>query len=185
MTRFGVWGRVLIATAACSLATGALAQGSAKVIVRGSIAPPSVTAGIVVQVDVFRVDRDDFGRFQAPSWRDSRTAVYDPNFPGRPATFEFELEPLQEYQMIVDLLDKEGNRVRSGTYTFSGADMVDMNSERRVTLTPGAAKPVKLPLAWGAVNERKANFLILVQGGTGDYELILSFNENAVPASSL
>lgn len=185
MTTIGWSSRAAALVAACTIASGAFAQGAAKVKVRGSIAPPTVTAGVVVQVDVFRVDRDDFGRFRDPSWRDSRTAVYDPSFPNRPATFEFELEPLQEYQMIVDLLDKDGNRIRTGTYTFGGTDMVDLNSERRVTLSPGSAQPVKLPLAWGPQNAKKANFLILVQSGTGDYELILSFNENAVPASSL
>ncbi len=159
-------------------AGAALAQGAGKVKLVGTLSPPQVTGPVTLAVNFYLVGRDNNGQYKLESTQ-NLSVYYDPRNPGRPARFEVSLDALKEYEVVVDVLDANGDPYKDGTYYFAAADMVGDYAEKRVQLRADQNNTVLLPLKWGPRNTNKGNFVTVVSGSAG-YDLTLYFQPPAV-----
>lgn len=161
-----------------------LSAPGGKVLLKGSIAPPTVTQKITLQVEVFQVRKDDFGSYLPPAWTDRVFASYDPQFKNVPATFELSLEPEKDYEFRVDVLDDAGNPLKDKTYVFGGPNMQADNAEQRAPVDADNTAKLMLPLEWTTRKDERSNFIAVVAGQSGTTELVLYFAPTIEPMAS-
>ena len=177
---------VLVAAGLFFAATGfARAQPpEAKTMhIRCSIAVPSgVTEPLTMMAQVYRVGRDNLGKYQLQGQPRNLIVSLTPGAEGTGSgSFDTELELGNdvEYEFKVVPLDKDGNERTDGRYYFVSPEGSGELFDKTVALRPGELNEVIVNLRWIAREQQlKSNFLQVVpRPGRTDYFLALYLND--------
>lgn len=158
------------------------AEEGQKVMIHAMLAPPGAAkAPVTLRMTFYLVERDEMGKYKINEEPDTLYAVIDPSIKESAATFDVPLTPNKEYEVQVDALDSgTGEPLSYGAYLFNGEGMRAEYAETRTALTSGGRNQVSLPLGWEARTPSRANFVEVVPGSSGGFELVLYFNQSAV-----
>jgi hypothetical protein len=99
---------------------------------------------------------------------------------GKQYKFDFEIQEAAEgYQLAVELLDKNGDPSKSGTYLFDYPELQQQWGEKLVTLSEGQKSlKIDLPLRWVPRDPEKANTLALFRQ-ENDYQVSFYYMPDA------
>ena len=151
--------------------------------VRCSIAVPSgVTEPMTMMAQVYRVGRDNLGKYKLLGQTQNLIVVLTPGEAGTGAgIFDTDLEvgTEAEYEFKVVPLDKDGNERKDGRYCFVSSEITGDLYDKTVSLRPGEANEVIVNLRWIPQDQQiKSNFLQVVQDpGHAEYLLSLYLND--------
>jgi hypothetical protein len=169
------------------LAVGGLSRAqspAAKTVhVRCNIAVPSgVTEPMTMMAQVYRVGRDNLGKYQLLGKSQGLVVSLMPGAGGTGSgSFDTELELGSdiEYEFKVVPLDKDGYERTDGRYCFVSPDDDGAQYDKTVSLRPGEVNEVIVNLRWVPSDEhRKSNFMQVVpRPGRTDYFLALYLND--------
>jgi hypothetical protein len=151
--------------------------------VRCSIAVPSgVTEPMTMMAQVYRVGRDNLGKYKLLGQTQNLIVVLTPGEAGAGSgIFDTDLEVGNEaeYEFKVVPLDKDGNERKDGRYCFVSSEITGDLYDKTVSLRPGEANEVIVNLRWIPQDQQiKSNFLQVVQDpGHAEYLLSLYLND--------
>jgi hypothetical protein len=179
---------ILVAAGVFLAATGfagAQAPGAKSMHVRCNIAVPSgVTEPLTMMAQVYRVGRDNLGKYQLQGQTQNLIVAVTPGEGGSGSgVFDTDLEvgADAEYEFKVVPLDKDGYERKDGRYCFvgTGRELTGDLYDKTVTLRPGVPNEVMVNLRWVPKDQLyKSNFLQVVQDpGHTDYLLSLYVND--------
>jgi hypothetical protein len=162
---------------------GAQAPGAGTMHVRCNIAVPSgVTEPITMMAQVYRVGRDNLGKYQLQGQTQNLIVAVTPGEGGSGSgVFDTDLEvgADAEYEFKVVPLDKDGYERKDGRYIFVGTEITGDLYDKTISLRPGVPNEVVVNLRWIPRDEKiKSNFLQVVQDpGRSEYLLSLYLND--------
>jgi hypothetical protein len=166
---------------------GAQAPGAKTMHVRCNIGIPSgLTEPMTMMAQVYRVGRDNLGKYQLQGQTQNLIVAVMPGVGGSGSgVFDTDLEvgADAEYEFKVVPLDKDGYERKDGRYCFVGTETTGGLTgdlyDKTVTLRPGVANEVNVSLKWIPRDQLyKSNFLQVVQDpGRSDYLLSLYVND--------
>jgi hypothetical protein len=162
---------------------GAQAPDAKTMHVRCNIAVPSgVTEPITMMAQVYRVGRDNLGKYQLQGQTQNLIVAVSPGEGGSGSgVFDTDLEvgADAEYEFKVVPLDKDGYERKDGRYIFVGTEITGDLFDKTITLRPGVANEVIVNLRWIPRDEKiKSNFMQVVQDpGRSEYLLSLYLND--------
>jgi hypothetical protein len=177
---------IVVAAGVFLLATGfagAQAPDAKTMHVRCNIAVPSgVTEPITMMAQVYRVGRDNLGKYQLQGRTQNLIVAVTPGEGGSGSgLFDTDLEvgADAEYEFKVVPLDKDGYERKDGRYIFVGTEITGDLFDKTITLRPGVANEVIVNLRWIPRDDKiKSNFLQVVQDpGRSEYLLSLYLND--------
>ena len=177
---------VLVAAGLILAATGfarAQAQVAKTMHIRCNIAVPSgVTEPMTMMAQVYRVGRDNLGKYKLLGQTQNLIVVLTPGEGGTGSgVFDTDLEVGNEaeYEFKVVPLDKDGNERKDGRYCFMSPDTTGDLYDKTVSLRPGQPNEVIVNLRWIPREQQiKSNFLQVVQDpGHAEYLLSLYLND--------
>jgi hypothetical protein len=150
--------------------------------IRCSIAVPSgVTEPLTMMAQVYRVGRDNLGKYKLEGQTQNLIVVLTPGEAGTGSGgFDTDLVVGEaEYEFKVVPLDKDGYERKDGRYCFVSSEMNGDLYDKTVSLRPGQPNEVIVNLRWIPKDQQvKSNFLQVVQDpGNAEYLLSLSLND--------
>lgn len=162
---------------------GAQAPDAKTMHVRCNIAVPSgVTEPMTMMAQVYRVGRDNLGKYKLQGQTQNLIVQLMPGERGTGAgVFETDLEvgAEAEYEFKVVPLDKDGYERKDGRYIFVGTEITGDLYDKTVSLRPGVSNEVMVSLRWIPQDQQiKSNFMQVVQDpGRTEYLLSLYLND--------
>jgi hypothetical protein len=177
---------VLVAAGIFLAATGltrAQAPAGRTIHIRCGIAVPSgVTQPVTMMAQIYRVGRNNLGKYQRPTQSQNLIVSLMPGEDGSGAgSFDADLEVGNdiEYEFKVVPLDQDGRERTDGRYYFVGTDLIGDLFDRTVSLQPGQVNEVVVNLRWIPKTQQfKSNFLQVVAiPGHTDYSLAMYLND--------
>jgi len=151
--------------------------------VRCNIAVPSgVTEPMTMMAQVYRVGRDNLGKYQLQGQTQNLIVALTPGEGGTGSgVFDTDLEVGNdaEYEFKVVPLDKDGYERKDGRYCFVGTELQGDLYDKTVSLRPGVRNEVIVNLRWIPQDQQmKSNFLQVVRDpGRSEYLLSLYLND--------
>jgi len=179
-------GSILVAAGVFLAATGfagAQAPDAKTMHVRCNIAVPSgVTEPMTMMAQVYRVGRDNLGKYKLQGQTQNLIVALTPGEGGTGAgVFETDLEvgAEAEYEFKVVPLDKDRYERKDGRYCFVGTEITGDLYDKTVSLRPGVSNEVIVSLRWIPQDQQvKSNFMQVVQDpGRAEYLLSLYLND--------
>ena len=161
----------------------AQAPAASTVHVRCTIAVPSgVTESLTMVAQVYRVGRDNLGKYQLQGETQNLFVNLSPGLAGAGSgSFDVELELGNDiaYEFTVVPLDKDGNGRTDGRYCFVSSEDTESIYDKTISLRPGEINEVIVNLQWiPGAEQPKSNFLQVVpRPGSTDYFLALFLND--------
>lgn len=148
----------------------------------GIMVPSGVTEPLTMMAQVYRVGRDNLGKYQRPGLSQSLIVSLMPGEDGTGSgTFDADLESGNdiEYEFKVVPLDKDGKERTDGRYYFVSPDLIGDLFDKTVSLRPGQVNQVIVNLRWIPRDQQfKSNFLQVVPNpGRNDYSLAMYIND--------
>lgn len=162
---------VVLSGAFAATASDSAESGAESIRVKMVLSPPRPTGEpIFGRVKVFKVDRNNFGFFERP--KEAHTVNGSLN---RTLEFDLSLTPRVDYQILFEILDENGDPTNE-TYYFTGPGFATRDGSATFDIE---SDRVELNFAVGlqASDPDRGNFLVIVPKRTGEYAVILYFNE--------
>jgi hypothetical protein len=162
---------------------GAQAPDAKTMHVRCNIAVPSgVNEPITMMAQVYRVGRDNLGKYKLQGQTQNLIVAVTPGEGGSGSgVFDTDLEvgADAEYEFKVVPLDKDGYERKDGRYIFVGTEITGDLFDKTISLRPGVPNEVIVNLRWIPRDEKiKSNFMQVVQDpGRSEYLLSLYLND--------
>jgi len=160
--------------AAVSLSLGTVVAATDRVEVHGVVQPTLTDRPLTLFIQFYPIRLTSSGTTVIGQLLGT-CVFYDPSLKGNPGDFNMVLETGQ-YQVRVDLLDPEGEIIKSGTYYFAQSDLAN-GPEKRVTLE--GDRKLEIPLEWGPYRSERANFIDLFPE-RGDFVMAFYFDSDQV-----
>jgi hypothetical protein len=177
-----IGGTVLLAASGFALAQAPPAPGLVHVRCRISV-PSGVTEPLTMAAQIYRVGRDNLGKYQLQGDAQNLIVNLTPGAGGTGAgVFDTDLSLGNdvEYEFKVVPLDKDGNERTDGRYYFVSPDVAGDIFDKTFTLRPGEVNEIVVNLRWiTRAQQYKSNFMQVVpRPGRTDYFLALYINDS-------